>query len=97
MVGAIVVCSEAAPTGVAASFRISNGLNSHSLATATRTAGLADGASARTMSAGAPAKRNGNGFDVTARIAFASTSTPVCGGGADEWPPLAGAVMRSVA
>ena len=92
----MVVCRLAAPAGVAAILFTSNGANSQLFATAMRTGHVVSGASARSISAGGPAKRIGNGCDVIASTAWASVSTPVCGGGADECPPLAGAVMRSV-
>ena len=84
MVGAMVVCSVAAPAGVAAILAISSGSNSQSFATATFTPRPASGASVRIMSAAGPLKRIGNGRDATASTALASTSTPVSGGGAEE-------------
>ena len=97
IVGAMVVCSVAAPAGVFAMVRTSSGSKSQRFATAIFTRPPASGARALTMSAPGPAKRMGNGSEVIASTAFARVSTPVSGGGAEECPPLAGAVMRSVA
>ena len=90
MVGAMVVCSMAAPAGVLAVTFTSSGENSQVLAAKILTGGEACGAMAPSISAPGPLNFMGNWWSwiaVTARDR--ATTPPPSLGGADEWPPTA--------
>ena len=98
MVGAMVVCSRAAPDGVAAVWEMISGPNSQLLATAILIGAGPSGARLLSMAAPGPENFIGNGCSAMAVTAFESVTTPPPpSGGADEWPPGARAVTFRVA
>jgi hypothetical protein len=97
MVGAMVVCSMAAPAGVLAVWLTSSGENSQVLAAAILMVVELCGARLFSMSAPGPLNFIGKGWSAMASTALARVVTPVWAGGAEEWPPTAGAVTVRVA
>ena len=98
MVGAMVVCSSAAPDGVAAACLMISGSNSQRLAIAMRIMNEPCGARVSIIMPPGPSSFIGAWSSAILVTARARVSTPPeSAGGADEWPPSASAVTIRVA